>query len=163
MFFQSHRILFKMHLAMWCWSTKLWGEVKFKFYSRGILFWHWLACQIPFCRNLCLCVGDIWWHDIFASPQFTELCKNAVSFHSDQFSHSITHSNTWTKQKQHIPIHCFCHRNFTFIIKLDLLLVSLIIFCFVDLIQHLWAWQYSGAVGLACHVKASQNLEKVIC
>ena len=119
--------------------------------------------KLHFVESLCLCVDDIWWHDIFASPQFTELCKNAFSFHSDQFSHSITHSNTRRKQKQHIPIHCFCHRNFTFIIKLDLLLVSLIIFCFKDLIQHLWAKQCFAAVGLASHVKASQNLEKVIC
>ena len=119
--------------------------------------------KLHFVESLCLCVDDIWWHDIFASPQFTELCKNAFSFHSDQFSHSITHSNTWRKQKQHIPLHCFCHWNFTFIIKLDLLLVSLIIFCFVNLIQHLWAKQCFAAVGLASHVKASQNLEKVIC
>ena len=86
--------------------------------------------KLHFVENLCLwlCVCDIWWHDIFASPQFTELCKNAVSFHSDQFSHSITHSNTWRKQKQHNPLHCFCHWNFNFIIKLDLLLVSLIIY-----------------------------------
>ena len=89
--------------------------------------------KLHFVKSLCLCVDDIWWHDIFASPQFTELCKNTVSFHSDQFSHW----NTWRKQKQHIPLHCFCHYNLTFIIKRYLLLVSLIIFCFVYLIQQI--------------------------
>ena len=121
-------------------SIRLFQITRQCFYSQGILFWPLVGISNYILSKASVCVLMIFDDMTFLPlPQFTELCKNTVSFHSDQFSHW----NTWRKQKQHIPLHCFCHWNFTFIIKLDLLLVSLIIFCFVDLIQHLWAKQYS--------------------